>query len=192
MSPEVFFLSCANPKDPIRWHLREAVLARLRVEQPVIILTPEVVESTRMNFLCSAWAWMDERAAGNYLWIVDDNMPANRNFIPKGFPLLDTFSEFGMISARDIHVKLPTEGEVVDILEPCGPTWARKGVMGPVLAKYRREWDRTNDALMAEWVRRETPWRIGKARDVTFTDLGIKLGTLWPDDFKSGLTQIAE
>ena len=190
---DVFLLTCATAQDPIRWRLAQAVMARLKAEtDQVTMLTPMRVGSTRLNFLCTAWAYAESHSSGDYFWIVDDNMPANRNFVEIGFKLLTAYySTFVMIAARE-RAKPPSTETVVSVIEPAGPTFCRKGILGPILEAHRKEWDRANDRNFTEWILSATTWRVGRARDLTYNDLGYKLGTLWPDDYESGLTQIAE
>lgn len=193
MMTDLFIATCSSPLDPIRWHLFQAVLARWEREENCrvhVIQWNKTVDCPRRTFFGQAWFYAEQHVESSiYLFTADDCMPTSARWIEKGLEILKEYPTAVWLGAREILDKQHPPASVWEALEPASPVLVRKGILGPVMQPHLEEtW---NDRNVGLWLKEIGHVTLNTNR-ITHNHLGMRLSTTWPDDFESGLTQIAE
>ena len=207
MRYDLYLMTCAYPDDLIRWHLFQAVLARWRrdwdaivrvlvpepvhqewIERGIQIGGAEVLKCDRRAFFGEAWFYASENGTDPYMITPDDIMPMNTEFCRRTAALLAERPEADWISPQVYHDQGHEPGTVWAHPEPKGPVMARQGAIAEVIRPHRGTM--FGDIHVGEWMLAQG--RVMYSTNILkFNDLGVNLGTTWPDDFRSGRTQIA-
>lgn len=181
---KVFFCTCAKESDPIRWHLAQACLWRWKMEAEPIVLTPELLNCSRTEFMGEQFRYAEENGSELYIVADDDCMPIGKDFIERGMNILKANPEYANLAAS-VHYVPADAPEVFASNGGGGARFVRRGMI-EVPKNRPRVYD--DCALSADLKARG--WLTGYMRDVHINHLGHKLSTVWPDDYASGRTQI--
>lgn len=184
---DVFFCSCAKPDDKIRMGMRTACWARWELEPDIrlILVTPELIGASGKEFQSEHRRYAAENAQSDaYVVAEDDVMPLGKDFVSRGLYVMTQYPDYGVLVARTIWEQ-PTQG-VLDV-NGDGIDFVRAGVIQRILGP-RGEWF---DGNVQAARLREIGIKTGRMGAVAANHLGFRLGTCWPDDYQSGMTQIA-
>lgn len=180
---DVFFCTSAKKEDEIRWNIMKACLARWEMEPGInlVTLTGAGKSFQRERRRIAA----KESVSDIYIVVEDDIMPLGRRFVERGVGAMREHPGYAVLGPRTVWEQQLSpvvevgNGDICDFI--------RKGTVDKVLRE--EEWF---DGVLQSARLREIGWKTGRMRDVAVNHFGFKLGTTWPDDYNSGMTQIAE
>jgi hypothetical protein len=195
MSIDVFLCSCALPEDRIRLGLYAAVRARWELEPDtrLHVVTPEVIGCRRKHFQGLRRLYIESEAVSPvYVMAEDDCMPLGRDFIKRGVETLNGNKDFSVLSPLLLPFPpVPMGYQTPDVFEGItagGINFTRKGDLKDMSVPVNEVFDESGQA---EYVR-SIGYRSGWMFHVKQNHLGACLSTIWPDDYRSGQTQVNE
>lgn len=128
-----------------------------------------------------------ERLAQTPFYIIadDDCMPLGKNFLERCEDLMNRYPQYAILGTEDYCAPFGPD-EIYDTATAGGINVIRKGII-EVPPFNGQTWD---GCAQGEHVRAKG-FKVGRMRDVRRNHFGDGLSTVWPDDYKSGETQIA-
>lgn len=128
-----------------------------------------------------------ERQSTTPFYIVadDDCMPLGNNFLERCEDLMNRYPEYAILGTEDYCAPFGPD-EIYETSTGGGINVIRKGII-EVPPFNGQTWD---GCAQGEQIRSKG-YKVGRMRDVRRNHFGDGLSTVWPDDYKSGVTQIA-
>lgn len=120
-----------------------------------------------------------------YILADDDCMPLGNNFLERCEDLMNRYPEYAILGTEDYCAPSGPD-EIYETKTAGGINVIRKGII-EVPPFNGQTWD---GCAQGEQIRAKG-WKVGRMRDVRRNHFGDGLSTVWPDDYKSGETQIA-
>jgi len=178
------FYCCWQPRD----RLREAIAAPCLMMwesfcRPKIILP---IAMSGREFQQERRRMAEDKAQTDFYIIADDDcMPLGKNFLERCEDLMRRYPEYALLGTEDYCAPFgPTE--IYETKTGGGINVIRKGII-EVPPFNGQTWD---SCAQGEQIRAKG-YKVGRMRDVRRNHFGDGLSTVWPDDYKSGVTQIA-
>jgi hypothetical protein len=193
---DVFLTTCATPRDPIRWHLFQAVKARWELEPDIQlhIVSNEVEKCEPRSF--DGWRRRvaeDNAKTDIYLCCDDDCMPMGANFVKRGLRIAKILPDMPVLGAQLCGSDLLGCGYDVRAMVAIGSTaggvnFIHKGILKDVLSKTK-DAPLFDESSLGNAVR-SLGFQTGYMLDPQVNHLGASISTLWPEPF-TAMTQIA-
>jgi hypothetical protein len=182
---------CTYAKDPIRKGMFDSV--RARWEQMGCDLT--ILDGVALGFEGKEFQGIrrqiaEDNAEGEiYILAEDDCMPLGKGFIEHGLHLMGTYRDYAVISPTVLNgvyegPQYKPEGDLIRANGGGGINFTRHGYIPTKIEGF------FDEAMQGEWLSKRG-WKSGYALELKMNHLGAHLSTLWPDDYRSGVTQIA-
>lgn len=101
---------------------------------------------------------------------------------------MENYSHYGVMAARIIGENFPGWHDVEEVSTAGGINFHRAGILKKHLPRNGEFYDDSNMGQDLRAIGRPP----GRARNLYTNHYGAYLGTLWPDDYASGVTQLAD